>query len=232
MPYKFPQSAPSNGQVDGRSLSSRNISSSNDVFHGKRCLSCSRLLKMWGTRLTMLLVLMFSFGFNSPRWFEWEIEYPAESMIVPPTSQRLDMNSNEQNDNNQPNQSDKTTDYAPNMTYPHHEEGKETVKSARIRLSALAQDNDYFLYYQLIASCIVMILTPAAILLKAYCSFRKATQSRSNKNKTHKIMLIIITMFIICHCPKVKMIAKCSAKVKSFVLDTPSTPRFKKSFHL
>ena len=191
-----------------RSSSARNISSSTTMFEGKVCLFCSRILKKWGTRFTMFLVLVFGFGFNFPRWFEWEIEYvqvkksaniyqntPKFNISLAKSSNRMEeLPSNEE-----------TTNFAPNMTNPYTKEGEEEVETEiHLLASSLGANEQYILHYQLIASCIVMILVPAVILLKAYCAFRKATPSRANKNKTHKIMLIIISMFVICHCPKVK----------------------------
>ena len=80
----------------------------------------------------------------------------------------------------------------------------ESVMSAQP--SSLKKNHLYGRYYHLIGSCIVMVIIPVTILMKAYCSFRKAMPSGSHKIRTHKIMLIIITMFIICHCPKVRTI--------------------------
>ena len=175
------------------------------MFEGKHCLFCSRLLKKWGTRFTMFLVLIFGFGFNSPRWFEWDIEYiPVEKPNHNPQgAQTFNNTLAEKYDIKEVFPSyDDTTDSDQNSTYQPIVQDEKEVE-IRISPSSLANNEQYFLHYQLIASCIVMILIPAVILLKAYCAFRKATPSRANKNKTHKIMLIIISMFVICHCPKV-----------------------------
>ena len=166
------------------------------MFEGKACFFCSRLLKKWGTRFTMVLVLIFGFGFNSPRWFEWDIEYITvkKPTHIPQDAHTFNNTLVENNDD--------TTDFDQNSTYQASSRDEIDVE-IRLSPSSLANNEQYFLHYQLIASCIVMILIPAVILLKAYCAFRKATPSRANKNKTHKIMLIIISMFVICHCPKV-----------------------------
>ena len=212
-PYVFPQSSTSD-LMDGRPTS--NNWSSNNLYEEKSYFSCSKLLKNWGTRLTMTIVLVFGFGFNAPRWFEWEFEWHDEYYDYPVNTmntheEELAFNSipygtsnNEESDRKDSNNtSDGTNDtwgYHENITYEIMQDPEMCVK---IRPSELKQNEDYILHYQLVGSCIVMILVPAAILLKAYGSFRKATSSRINKNRTHKIMLIIITMFIICHCPKV-----------------------------
>ena len=213
--YKFPQSSSLNEAInEGRSSSSRTISSSTDLFEGKICFLCSRLLKKWGTRFTMFLVLVFGFGFNFPRWFEWEIVYhPVEEQTnIPKDAQQLNSKMNENNDTNDADPSNDERahraldDFTQNITHQYLKNKEpETEMAAHIEPSSLQNNEQYFLHYQLIASCIVMILIPAAILLKTYCSFRKSTPSRANKNKTHKIMLIIISMFVICHCPKVRI---------------------------
>ena len=166
------------------------------MFEGKSCFFCSRLLKKWGTRFTMFLVLIFGFGFNSPRWFEWDIKYVTvkKSTDIPQGTETVNNTLVENNDD--------STDFDQNSTYQANAQNEEEVE-IKISPSSLQMNEQYFLHYHLIASCIVMILIPAVILLKAYCAFRKATPSRANKNKTHKIMLIIISMFVICHCPKV-----------------------------
>ena len=166
----------------------------------------------------MFLVLVFGFGFNFPRWFEWEIvDYPVEEHPnILKDTQLLNSKMNENNDTNNADPSnDKRIhhafdDFTQNITHQYlKNKEQESALEAHIQPSSLSNNEQYFLHYQLIASCIVMIVIPAAILLKAYCSFRKATRSRANKNKTHKIMLIIISMFVICHCPKVRIIKYC-----------------------
>jgi len=198
--YKFPQSSSLSGPIQGRSSSARNISPSTNMFEEKTCFICSRLLKKWGTRLTMFLVFIFGFGFNSPRWFEWDIVYVE---VENPNHFPHDAHSF---NNTFVENTDDTTDFDQNSIYQNTTQDEKEVE-IWISPSSLANNEQYVLYYQLIACCIVMILIPAVILLKAYCAFRKATPSRANKNKMHKIMLIIISMFVICHCPKVIIIA-------------------------
>ena len=167
----------------------------------------------------MFLVLVFGFGFNFPRWFEWEVVYyPVEEETnFSKDAKQLNSKMNENNDTNVvvPSNDERIhhvlDDFNTQNITHQYLKGKEqeSVMEAHIQPSSLSNNEQYFLHYQLIASCIVMILIPAAILLKAYCSFRKATPSRANKNKTHKIMLIIISMFVICHCPKVRIMKYC-----------------------
>ena len=167
----------------------------------------------------MFLVLVFGFGFNFPRWFEWEIVYyPVEQQTnIPNDAQQLNSKMNENNDTNDADpSSDERIHHAlddfntQNITHQYFKnKEQETAMEAHIQASSLQNNEQYFLYYQLVASCIVMILIPAAILLKAYYSFRKATPSRTNKDKTHKIMLMLISIFVICHCPKVQILNYC-----------------------
>ena len=230
--YKFPQSSSLNEAIhEGRSSSSRTISSSTDLFEGKICFFWSRLLKKWGTRFTMFLVLVIGFGFNFPRWFEWEMVYhPVEEHTsIPKDSQKLNSKMNENNETNDMDPSNESNyerihhvldDFnTQNITHQYlKNKEQEPALQVHIQPSSLSNNEQYFLHYQLIASCIVMILIPAAILLKVYCSFRKAITSRANKNKTHKIMLIIISMFVICHCPKVRIINFCSNFLLCFII--------------
>ena len=208
-PYKFPDSAGNeSSEAMIHTVSNNNNWSSNNLYQESTCFSLSKYLKNWGTRITMIFVLAFGFGFNSPRWLEWEhyIEHP----IAPINSHYGEEGINVTSDT-KTNHSDfvektinRTLLGVRNSTVELLQD-EETRPLIRIQPSNLKKDENYYLHYQLIGSCIVMIIIPAAILLKAYCSFTKVTQSRSNKNKTHKIMLIIITMFFLCHSPKVKI---------------------------
>jgi hypothetical protein len=211
IPYKFPNMCDSTDAIP--TSSSNNNWSSNNLYEERTCFSFSKYLRNWGTRITMILVLAFSFGFNSPRWLEWEhyLEYPIEPMNRRHEEAGINMTSYTKTNHSELVETalNGTLLDARNRTveFFEHQETKSLIK---IRPSSLKKDENYYLHYQLIGSCIVMILIPAAILLKAYCSFRRATPSRSNKNKTHKIMLIIITMFILCHSPKVTIILFCA----------------------
>lgn len=211
IPYRFPSSSANEATDAILRTSSNNNWSSNNLYEETRCFSISRCLKNWGTRMTMTLVLIFGFGFNSPRWLEWEEfeEYPIEPTTRRPEEARSNMTMTpfaKMNHSESVEMIANGSLWVPlNVTVEVHKH-QEKMALTKIRPSSLKHDDNYYIHYQLIGSCIVMILIPAAILLKAYCSFRKVTPSRSNKNKTHKIMLIIITMFILCHSPKVKVI--------------------------
>ena len=207
--YKFTVSS-TNESTDAIPTSSNNTWSSNNLYEERKCFSFSKCLKNWGTRTTMILVLAFGFGFNSPRWLEWEhyLEYPIEPMNRRYDEAGINMTSYTKNNHSEfvETATNGTHWGERNLTVDFFQD-QETRSLIKIRPSSLKKDENYYLHYQLIGSCIVMIVIPAAILLKAYCLFRKPSPTR---NKTHKIMLIIITMFILCHSPKVTIILFCA----------------------
>ena len=188
--------------------------SSNHSYEGEACFTFSKLLKKWGTRVTMSLVLVVGFGFNVPRWLEWETisYYETESPL--PENQSLTfhgpINQTIQDRNNQYDTSLSAFHQPQNIhdnSSSFDNQFKKTedggVLKTTARRSAMIDNESYYFFYHLLGSCIVMILIPAVILLWAYCSFRKMTPTGANKRRTHRIMLIIITMFFVCHCPKV-----------------------------
>ena len=212
IPYRFhPTSA--NGFNSGGPNSS--TLSSNNLYEEEACFSLSRLLKKWGTRVTMSLVLVVGFGFNVPRWLEWETISYYETGSPLPENQNSTFHgtiNKTMQDRNKPYGStlsefqepiiyDNSNNSSFGNQLDHAEDG--VVVKTTARRSDMIDNESYFFFYHLLGSCIVMILIPAVILLWAYCSFRKMTPTGANKRRTHRIMLIIITMFFVCHCPKV-----------------------------
>ena len=61
----------------------------------------------------------------------------------------------------------------------------------------------YIKYYSLMGSTVVMVLVPVIILITACISMHKAIPAGNQKQRTLRIMTIIILMFTVCHVPKV-----------------------------
>jgi hypothetical protein len=62
----------------------------------------------------------------------------------------------------------------------------------------------YIKYYSLMGSTVVMVLVPVIILITACISMHKAIPAGNQKQRTLRIMTVIILMFTVCHVPKVK----------------------------
>ena len=183
----------------------------------------------------MILILLFGFVFNTPRWFEWELklkehfyfEVGNQTFFMDGDKRDFDEiydtlgHDNPFNDTN-PNQTNNEYDFDElhhnfglhitwpndtiidtngtmgNDTFQRHSEERLEVEQ-----TSLLKNPIYFRYYSLIGSGIVMVIIPLAILLRACCFLRKAVPSGTQKHKILKIMTLIISMFVICHIPKV-----------------------------
>ena len=173
---------------------------------------CPVPLAGWGiksTRCTMMFVLIFGLSFNAPRWFEYELinhKKPIDMYAYLPNYTSYGNISGLEiagNDYNYITYDDVENDDRNSSIILFHN-SHQNGSTMTAQPTSLKKNHLYQRYYHMIGSCIVMVIIPAAILMKTYCSFRKAMPSGSHRNRTHKIMLIIITMFIICHCPKVR----------------------------
>ena len=220
--YNFPSTSATNLSIDAHLQS--NDGFSNQVHESGSNVSadriglpigtkCSKILKRWGiksTKFTIVTVFVFGLSFNAPRWFEWELINDKRPMDrhfdFPNTSSYgtdITFNSNEtlysyvSNDDIE-NVNQNTSSIQVNEDY-------KIRSSMTVRPTSLKTNPLYGRYYNLIGSCVVMVIIPVAILLTTYCSFRKAMPSGSSKTRTHKVMLIIIMMFLLCHCPKVRI---------------------------
>ena len=212
LPYQF-SPASNNDSIEVQPLS-RKRSSPDLCEDNSTCFFCSNLLKKWGTRITILAVLIFSFAFNGPRWFELVLvrhEVPIPVSMSEDVKHIKNVNStngiseitNLDINYDIPDDEDIDTGMGTSLRITSSQVSSPTQSILVAEKSSLMKEKFYVLYYHLLGSCIVMILVPAAILMKTYFCFRKAP---SQQNKTHRIMLVIITMFIICHCPKVRQL--------------------------
>jgi hypothetical protein len=62
----------------------------------------------------------------------------------------------------------------------------------------------YIKYYSLMGSTVVMVFVPVIILITACISMHQAIPAGNQKQRTLRIMTVIILMFTVCHVPKVK----------------------------
>jgi hypothetical protein len=124
----------------------------------------------------MMSVIVFGFIFNSSRWFE------LETVIVNATS------TSNLNEASQPEK---------NGSKP------QPRVQVVLRNTDLRRNPMYIKYYSLMGSTVVMVLVPVIILTTACISMHKAIPAGNQKQRTLRIMTIIILMFTVCHVPKV-----------------------------
>ena len=136
--------------------------SSNHSYEGEAaCFTFSKLLKKWGTRVTMSLVLVVGFGFNVPRWLEWETisYYETESPL--PENQSLTfhgpINQTIQDRNNQYDTSLSAFHQQQNMhdnSSSFDNQFKKTedggVLKTTARRSAMIDNESYYFFYHLL----------------------------------------------------------------------------------
>jgi hypothetical protein len=79
----------------------------------------------------------------------------------------------------------------------------------------------YIKYYSLMGSTVVMVLVPVIILITACISMHKAIPAGNQKQRTLRIMTVIILMFTVCHVPKVKVQAHVYALSQRFSSEGP-----------
>ena len=72
-----------------------------------------------------------------------------------------------------------------------------------LRFTELRNNPLYVRYYSLIGSGFVMVILPMFILISTFITLMRYIPKGSTKNKTMRIMAIIIIMFVTCHLPKV-----------------------------
>ena len=72
-----------------------------------------------------------------------------------------------------------------------------------LRFTELRNNPLYVRYYSLIGSGFVMVVLPMFILISTFITLMRYIPKGSTKNKTMRIMAIIIIMFVTCHLPKV-----------------------------
>ena len=72
-----------------------------------------------------------------------------------------------------------------------------------IGITELRTNTAYVHAYSLIGSTIVMLVIPVIILITTYFQLRKSIPSGGTRNRTTRILAVIITMFLVCHIPKV-----------------------------
>ena len=73
-----------------------------------------------------------------------------------------------------------------------------------LRNTDLRRNPVYIKYYSLMGSTVIMVLVPVVILIIACISMHKAIPAGNQKQRTLRIMTIIILMFSVCHVPKVR----------------------------
>ena len=72
-----------------------------------------------------------------------------------------------------------------------------------LRFTELRNNPLYVRYYSLIGSGFIMVVLPMFILISTFITLMRYIPKGSTKNKTMRIMAIIIIMFVTCHLPKV-----------------------------
>ena len=175
----------------------------------------SRFFKRYGlatTWHTMLLIVIFGFGFNTPRWLEWNYILDNSSFVMYKNSFGIKSNDSRNNESSDTWYDWNETDRV--LMWPNETEvnginttyfgTNETQMDLRTTLQLRLLKNPlYVLYYSLIVSGIVMLIIPVSIMIRVCCSFRTAIPPGAQRHKTLRIMSIIIGMFMICHIPKV-----------------------------
>ena len=90
---------------------------------------------------------------------------------------------------------------------PNTENGTTNADDSNVkfnlRFTELRNNPLYVRYYSLIGSGFVMVILPMFILISTFITLMRYIPKGSTKNKTMRIMAIIIIMFVTCHLPKV-----------------------------
>jgi len=89
-----------------------------------------------------------------------------------------------------------------------------------VEQTSLRTDKAYVKGYSLIFSSLVMVVMPVVILSFAFYKLFSATPQGNVRNRTARIIGVIILMFILCHLPKVREKIKsiCAGNAWNFVI--------------
>lgn len=82
----------------------------------------------------------------------------------------------------------------------------DPIRTYYLMTTDLRRNADYVQYYSLIGSGIVMVFVPFTILFLAYACIHQSMVAGLQRKKTLRLMTFIISLFLVCHLPKVRRI--------------------------
>ena len=83
------------------------------------------------------------------------------------------------------------------------------IRTYHLVTTDLRRNANYVQYYSLIGSAIVMVFIPFTTLFLAYASIHRSMVAGLQRKKTLRLMTFIISLFLLCHLPKVSYTLAC-----------------------
>ena len=90
------------------------------------------------------------------------------------------------------------------------------LRTYHLETTDLRRNANYVQYYSLIGSGLVMVFVPFATLFLAYASIHRSMVAGLQRKKTLRLMTFIISLFLLCHLPKVYVITYSERNMKFY----------------